>query len=269
MAKKVLTTQQIIGNKSKAITKLNNYLDTCISDSNPDIQKKAHLLSSWLQQYVEFVSYEDKFDPTNLISYKRGNVVKVNFGFNVDKELGGPHYAIVIDKNNKHSAHTLTVIPLVSVKPGKKIYERDVYLGNELFSTLNAKLASRTQELNTQAETLTKLVNATTAIVNNSFSEESQLSDTEKLTQLNTVLSELKSERERLQKEIDSVQKLEEEISFMKEGSVARIEQITTVSKMRIWIPKNSSDVLYGISYSENSMKKINDKLKELYFFEE
>lgn len=118
---KTLTKQQLTDNKSKAIAKLNNYLDTCIGNPDPAIQKKAYLISSWLQQYVEFISFEDKFNPTQNISYRRGNVVKVNLGFNIGSELGGPHYAIVIDKHNKHSANTITVIPLVSAKPGKKI----------------------------------------------------------------------------------------------------------------------------------------------------
>ena len=53
----------------------------------------------------------------------------------------------------------------------------------------------------------------------------------------------------------------------MKNGSVAKIEQITTVSKQRIYIPKNKNDLLYGISFSKEAMEKINDKIKELYIF--
>ena len=53
----------------------------------------------------------------------------------------------------------------------------------------------------------------------------------------------------------------------MKNGSVAKIEQITTVSKQRIYIPKNKKDLLYGISFSKEAMEKINGKIKELYIF--
>lgn len=57
------------------------------------------------------------------------------------------------------------------------------------------------------------------------------------------------------------------EISRMKEGSIALVNQITTISKMRIFDPRNLKGVLTGISLSEENMEKINQKMKELYIF--
>lgn len=62
--------------------------------------------------------------------------------------------------------------------------------------------------------------------------------------------------------------KIGKEIASMKEGSVALINQITTVSKMRIFDPRNLKGVLSGISLSAESMDKINEKVKKLYVFE-
>jgi hypothetical protein len=53
----------------------------------------------------------------------------------------------------------------------------------------------------------------------------------------------------------------------MKEGRIALVNQITTVSKMRIFDPRNLRGVLAGISLTEESMEKINKKVKELYIF--
>ena len=53
----------------------------------------------------------------------------------------------------------------------------------------------------------------------------------------------------------------------MKEGSIALVNQITTISKMRIYDPRNLNGVLSGISLSEESMEKINQKVKELFVF--
>lgn len=53
----------------------------------------------------------------------------------------------------------------------------------------------------------------------------------------------------------------------MKEGSVALVNQITTVSKMRIFDPRSLKGVLSGISLSEENMEKINQKIKDLYVF--
>lgn len=116
---------------------------------------------------------------------------------------------------------------------------------------------------------MTKLINATISIYDNLLSDDRVQENTEQMKQINTTIEGFKIEQDQLQKELEALQKLGEEISFMKEGSIARIEQITTISKMRIWIPKHSSDVLYNVSYSENSMKKINERLKELFIFDE
>lgn len=53
----------------------------------------------------------------------------------------------------------------------------------------------------------------------------------------------------------------------MKEGSIALVNQITTVSKIRIYDPRNLRGVLAGVSLSAESMEKINKKVKELYIF--
>ena len=44
------------------------------------------------------------------------------------------------------------------------------------------------------------------------------------------------------------------EISRMKEGSIALVNQITTISKMRIFDPRNIRGVLSGVSLSEENM---------------
>lgn len=53
----------------------------------------------------------------------------------------------------------------------------------------------------------------------------------------------------------------------MKQGSIALVNQVTTISKMRIFDPRNIKGVLAGISLSAESMEKINKKDKELYIF--
>lgn len=69
------------------------------------------------------------------------------------------------------------------------------------------------------------------------------------------------------QEEIDYLNKIGDEISKMKEGSIALVNQITTVSKMRIFDPRNLKGVLAGVSLSEESMEKINQKVQDLYIF--
>jgi hypothetical protein len=266
---KEFSQDQTILLKKQSIRKLNNLLEGYINSPDPHNVKKAALISKWLKQFVSYISFENKFDPTQNISYKRGNIIKVNFGFNIGCELGGPHYAVVLDKDNKHSADTVTVIPLVSFKEGKTIYERDVFLGNELYNTLNSKFVSSLRELTSRTNELKKL-----QVLSNTLLEAlDHMPDSEekksKIIEANKLRSELIESDKQAKEEFSRLLDLQNEISMMKEGSIARIEQITSISKMRIWIPQKTSDVLYNISYSENSMKKINEKIKELFVFDE
>lgn len=49
---------------------------------------------------------------------------------------------------------------------------------------------------------------------------------------------------------------------------MAIVNQITTISKQRIYTPKRSEDFLDGISLSAPAMEKINEKIKSLYLFD-
>lgn len=68
-------------------------------------------------------------------------------------------------------------------------------------------------------------------------------------------------------KEDKHLEKIGDEISDMKQGSIALINQITTVSKMRIFDPRNVHGVLSGIALSGENMEKINEKIKDLFIF--
>lgn len=70
---------------------------------------------------------------------------------------------------------------------------------------------------------------------------------------------------EDLENEIEIIKRNNDEIAKMKSGSMAVINQITTISKQRIFTPKKSQDFLYGITLSTTAMEKINTKIQELY----
>ena len=84
--------EDVIQNKKAAIRSLNNLLELYINDPSKKHLKKANLISYWIKDYVRFINFEEKFDPTKNIAYKRGNIVKLNFGFNIGSEYGGLHY---------------------------------------------------------------------------------------------------------------------------------------------------------------------------------
>ena len=118
---KEFTKEDVIQNKKSSIRSLNNLLEGFINDSSEQHLKKAHLISYWIKDYVRMISFEENFEPTRNIAYKRGNIVKLNFGFNIGNEYGGLHYGIVLDNKNAHNSPVVTVIPLTSQKDNKAV----------------------------------------------------------------------------------------------------------------------------------------------------
>ena len=121
---KTLSKEDVIQNKKDAIRSLNKLLETFINDSENLHLKKANLISYWIKDYVKMIGFEEKFEPKKNIAYKRGNIVKISFGFNIGSEYGGLHYGIVLDKHNSHSSPVVTVIPLTSAKANHSIFSQ-------------------------------------------------------------------------------------------------------------------------------------------------
>lgn len=281
---KDLTKEEVILNKKEAIKSLNKLLEYCINDPSAKHLKKANLISYWLKDYTRFLKFEEQFVPQKNIAYKRGNIVKVNFGFNIGSEYGGLHYGIVLDNNNAHSSPVVTIIPLTSIKDDKEVHPNNVPLGNELYHSLKIKYDAASKALKAEQQTIADmlaLLETMQDIRHSAADEVEYYKDAsveiyeEKIAILNDrhkqvlALERIWNEKNRLNQERQrSLENLGAEIRHMKEGSIALVNQITTISKMRIYDPRNHGGVLYGISLSEESMEKINQKVKELYIFQ-
>ncbi|WP_455719594.1 type II toxin-antitoxin system PemK/MazF family toxin [Agathobacter sp.] len=116
---------------NKTVNNLTHELANSINDLDVDVRIKV---SQWLSSWIFYISTEKDFDSTKLMTYKRGDIVHVNFGFNVHNELGGTHYAVVVENDNPASNGTVTVVPLKSANSEKEALEElhektDVYLG--------------------------------------------------------------------------------------------------------------------------------------------
>lgn len=93
--------------------------------------KKGEIYIEWLRHHADFLVREPKFDPKKMRSYTRGEVIFVNFGFNVGSEIGGNHYALVTT-NSKSTNPVVNVIPLGSLEEGqteKDLHKKEVYIG--------------------------------------------------------------------------------------------------------------------------------------------
>ena len=279
---KEFTKESVIQNKKDAIRSLNKLLESLINDKSDRHLKKANLISYWIKDYVNMLSFEENFDPTKNISYKRGNIVKLNFGFNIGAEYGGLHYGIVLDNKNDHNSPVVTVIPLTSIKSTKEIHSNSVDLGNDIYKLLKIKYDTISKSLKEEQEEIESELNLFETLINLALRTAEELKkcelgseeydkkfvDAKKYLSASHRLRAIWDEKERHNKaQQESLEKIGLEISRMKKGSVALVNQITTISKMRIFDPRNLRGVLAGISLSEDSMEKINNKIKELYVF--
>lgn len=256
-------------------------LEYFINDPSGKHLKKANLISYWIKDYVKMINFEESFNPAKNIAYKRGNIVKLNFGFNIGAEYGGLHYGIVLDNHNAHNSPVVTVIPLTSKKDAKDLHQNSVDLGNELYKSLKLKYDTISKTLkeeqeklaatNAAFEILIKMVNDSLEKYKScekNVEKEQELSNAEECLNAAKKFTEFWEEKKlHNQSQQEYLGKIGLEISRMKEGSIALVNQVTTISKMRIFDPRNLKGVLSGISLSEENMEKINQKLQDLYVF--
>lgn len=85
--------EQIINaeEKAEAISHKDNSLKRLDVSFNKHIElleyKKTHLLAYWIENFSQYHDEERLFDSSTLKVFKRGDIVKVNLGFNVGNEM--------------------------------------------------------------------------------------------------------------------------------------------------------------------------------------
>lgn len=237
----------IVDEKSETIAHKDSALKRLDESFNKHIEllqfKKSNLLAYWVKQFSDYhdneLNFEQIIQPT-LKTFKRGDIVKVNLGFNIGKELGGLHYCVVLNKNDNPYSGILNVIPLSSFKPEKDYNEQTCLdIGDELFTLLTTKFTTESEKLEKRLDLFSSL-----------STDETESSTDEKMKELQILLRRL-----------DYLQKISKEISRMKHGSVAYVNQFTTISKQRIF----KTPILSGIKLSSASLDLLDSKIIELF----
>lgn len=250
-----LEIQKVINNKNEAITELNEFLDNCMIKDSKHL-KKTNLLSFWLKDYIRYLDQEETFNSAKLKEYKRGDIIKANLGFNVGNEEGGLHYCVVLDKKNAKSYSTLTVVPLSSLKSISKLNKTSVFLGDEIYQNLLQKNKNLLAKAKKQVE------NSTLELENLKLLPES--TEEEKIIK-DFKIEQIAAKVDENSNMLDMYEKIDAELNQMKTGTIALVNQLTTISKQRIYNPKKDFDILSGIQLSDDSMKKIDEKIKQLF----
>lgn len=185
--------------------------------------KTSHLLAYWVNDFANYHDEEKTFDTDKLIVFKRGSIVKANLGFNIGHELGGLHYCIVLNKNDNPKNGTVNVIPLTSKN---KTYKGCINLGSEIYKLL----------------------------IQNVENEQNSLRELVRQSNNHVITNEM-------QKKLEYIHKLSTEIKKMKNNSVALLNQITTISKQRLF----DIDILHKIKLSSSTLDVIDKTIIEFF----
>ena len=110
---------------------------------------KFNKLGNWLEKESSIFKKETTNNNKLYPNFKRGQVIKVDFGVNIGSELSNTHYAIVLNKDDNPKVDNITVLPLTS----KEGYKR-LYIGNILKETF--KNENNSYALITQVTTISK-----------------------------------------------------------------------------------------------------------------
>lgn len=181
--------------------------------------------------------------------YKRGSIVMVNFGTNIDCELSGFHFAIVLNKDDNFANGVLTVIPLTSKK-------KTHYL--ELQDSIPDLILRAQKEY---IDTLKKDEDSLRGYLNQLSDENSSIQ--EAIKKLNPSFKE--KENSEIKKNMEKVCKVLKRYKEKDKTSYAMVRNVTTISKLKILKPINKFDPIGKIYISNKSLDKIDEKIKELF----
>ena len=192
--------------------------------------------------------------------YKRGTIVFVDFGIGIGSEFSLPHFAIVLNNKDNPKNGLLTVVPLSS--KSKKGY---VDLGKDLINNLmetvcdDLKIIIETIESVKEIHRIYKL-DANQAKIISKEHKELLIAFTKKhdptVTQLNDSL--FCSWMNKEEKWINDI--FHKYLKYDK-NTFANVNNIKTISKLRIAKPLNPNDPIGRTQISEENLQKIEQEI--------
>lgn len=98
--------------KNKVIFELDNLISNTNLSENEEVKRSINYLK-WLEKKSQIINTEKTFIVPQNFNIRRGNVVWIEFGFNIGREFGGKHPALVLRK----TGDSIFVLPLSSQEP--------------------------------------------------------------------------------------------------------------------------------------------------------
>lgn len=292
------TNEEIAVYTATIIQELEDYLHL-LQRMDDEGNKRSDKIAQWIENWVKYLKIEQVFNPRSIQALKRGSIVYADFGFNVGREYGGLHYAIVLSKIDARSNHLLHVLPLTSVKETTDISNLKYFqlpIGNEVFQLLSNKTLKKVRELSelydrfskkdgelrekvVMVESLIEDNKKTLEILKNLSSSDMDDSSIKQILTINKNIDFASDQAEKIRQEAKEnailLAELNEKLEYankfilktqnMNKDSIVLLNQVTTISKMRLRDPKNNNSILNGIVLSDDTMDKIDEALKNIW----
>lgn len=205
---------------------------------------------------------ENNTKPKKFLRYKRGTIVFIHFGINTGAEFSNSHFGIVLDKKDHPNQGKLSILPLTS-KNGKD----SVSIGKEVFSGIM-------NDAQKQIDEIQKILNITQNIerLHHSLPKPPAfIRPTKKAKDYDDWMDYYNRHdpegkyvpvsnimiRSWIQSDIDKINHLKKLYNNYNKVSYAKIDSITSVSKLKISKPINDLDPIGRIRVSEEVMNAI------------
>ena len=292
------TNQEITIYTATIIQELEDYLHH-LQRMNDEESKRSDKIAQWIENWVKYLKLEKVFNSRSIPALKRGSIVYADFGFNVGREYGGLHYAIVLNKTDARSNHLLHVLPLTSVKETTDMSNLKYFqfpIGDEVFQLLKneatqkiieltklyKRFSNKDAELRERAVIVESLIDdniKTFEVIKNLPASDRDDSFLEQIRTIDKNIDFTNAEADKIKQELKDnaalLSELDEKIEYankfilkiknMNKDSIVLLNQVTTISKMRLYDPKNNKSILNGIVLSNNTMNKIDEALKNIF----
>lgn len=207
--------------------------------------QKFRYLPNWLDNTSYYYQKEaTKCLPQNYYYFKRGTVIRVNFGTNLGSEFSNIHFAIVLDKKDSPQKRTLTVLPLTSKQKSDRFS-----LGREVFNQTVTLLNTQVKHIDSQIKSMKGRIK-----------EASQ--STQSLLQAD--YNQFEKDYNQLEKDFHALSRVLDIYKVYDKNSYVRVSDITTISKLRIE-RINRYDPSGKIRLSSQQMALISQELMKLY----
>jgi len=231
-----------------------------ISQNTPE---KFRKLDNWLNTYLDYIPLENKDTEKIFPNIKRGQILYVNFGYNVLSEFRYIHYCVALH-NSPRLNPKITVVPITS-KPHPHQLAINYELANNLETIIRDKERSkfwrpfRRLYPELQARGFTAISPAIgsydtvftncTAFINQAMKYLSE-DDIKLKNTLKEILVSLKN--------FDDFYKSAPKLL---QSSYLKVEDITTISKARIIYPKTKTHPLYQLKLSNSTLDCLDQEI--------